>query len=127
MVKCRNGRALAAHIVPQKGAGVEWITMQVMRDLAKFGLQGCMSMIIKSDQESAIVDVARAVTKQRGKELGPEARTHLEHAPKGESSSNGYIGAGAKRRRLSEESVVLSSSLRWRRGQQQWGQWQQLR
>ena len=104
IVKCRKSRALAAHVVPYKGAGVEWVVAQVGRDLAKWGLQHCQSMIIKCDQEHAIVDVARAVAKERATRLGPATRTHLEHAPRGESSSNGFIEAGVK----SVEGLVRS-------------------
>ena len=61
VVKCRKSRALAAHVVPQKGAGVDWVVSQVMRDLTKWGMRYSETIIIKTGQENAIVDVSQAV------------------------------------------------------------------
>ena len=69
---------------------------QVTRDLTKWGMRYSETIIIKTDQENAILDVSQAVAKQRSLELGPTARTLVEHSPKGESSSNGFIEAGVR-------------------------------
>ena len=57
-------RMTVAHVVPMKGADMEWVTEQVARDLLRFGIHG--DVILKSDQEPAIVDVLKEIAKLRG-------------------------------------------------------------
>ena len=78
----QQSRATVAHVVPHKGADHEWIAEQCARDLLRFGLHG--SVVLKSDQENAVVDVLREVAKIRG-----EARTVLDQSPVGDSQGNG--------------------------------------
>ena len=40
VLKDRDSRAIAAHVVAFKGGGLEWAVSQVMRDLAKWGIRG---------------------------------------------------------------------------------------
>ena len=82
----RNSKFLLAHVVPFKGAGVDWVVSQLVRDLRKMGIHG--KVILKSDQENAITDVLHAVARRRGKE-DEESITLVEASPKGESQSNG--------------------------------------
>ena len=57
---------------------------QLLRDLGKMGAHG--KVILKSDQENAILDVLKDVCKQRGKE-NESAVTFVESSPKSESQS----------------------------------------
>ena len=66
--------------------GVDWLVGQLLRDLRKMGVHG--KVILKSEQENAILDVLNDVCKQRGKE-SDSAVTFVESSPKGESQSNG--------------------------------------
>ena len=61
--KDRATKILCAHVVPQKGAEVEWIRKQCLRDLAKVGHHG--RMIMRSDQEVALVDLLKELAKAR--------------------------------------------------------------
>ena len=73
-----------AHVVPMKGADMEWVTEQAARDLLRFGIHG--DVILKGDQEPAIVDVLKEIAKLRG-----PRRTMLEASPVGDSKSNGDV------------------------------------
>ena len=57
VAKDRSSRALAAHVVPWKGATVEWIIQQLRRDLAKWGLRDTQTVILRSDNEPALQDL----------------------------------------------------------------------
>ena len=83
--KDSDSDALAAHVVTTKGGGDEWVAQQWSRDLRKWGILGHAT--IRCDQESAAVDLARQMAKQRSKNIS--TRTNLEHPPVGESASNG--------------------------------------
>ena len=78
----KETRMTAAHVVPMKGADMEWVTEQAARNLLRFGIHG--GVILKSDQEPAIVDVLKEIAKLRG-----PRRTMLEASPVGDSKSNG--------------------------------------
>ena len=73
---------LAAHVVDAKGARAEHIIKQILRDLSKMGHYGTLR--VKTDQETSIADVFRAVAKERG-----DARTVIEHAARSDSKGNG--------------------------------------
>ena len=55
----RETKMTTAHVVPAKGADIEWIAEQVCRDLLKFGHHG--DLVLKSDQEPAITELLREV------------------------------------------------------------------
>ena len=82
----KRSKFMVAHVVPYKGAGVDWVVGQLVRDLRKMGIHG--KVILKSDQESAILNVLNEVARRRGQE-NTESITLVESAPKGESQSNG--------------------------------------
>ena len=75
-------RMTVAHVLPVRGADMEWVTEQAARDLLCFGMHG--HEILKSDQEPAIVDVLKETAKLRGRR-----RTILEASQVGDSKSNG--------------------------------------
>ena len=91
VVKDRGSRALAAHVVPQKGATVEWIVEQLKRDLAKWGIWDTVQLVIRCDGEFSLNDLMAELGKAR-----TEGRTIIENSPKGESASNGMIEAAVK-------------------------------
>ena len=62
----KRTKMIIAHMVPFKGGGVDWLVGQLLRDLRKMGAHG--KVILKSDQENAILDVLNDVCKQRWKE-----------------------------------------------------------
>ena len=78
----RETRMTIAHVVPYKGAGVEWLIEQMVRDLHRLGAHG--KVVLKSDQEPAVVDVLKGVAQMRG-----DGRTVLEHSPVYDSKGNG--------------------------------------
>ena len=80
----KETRMTVAHVVPMKGADMEWVAEQAARDLLRFGMHG--DVILKSDQEPAIVDVLKEVAKLRG-----PRRTISEASPVGDSKSNGVV------------------------------------
>ena len=73
-------------MVQFKSGGVDWLVGQLLRDLRKMGVTG--KVILKSDQENAILDVLNDICKQKGKR-SDSAVTLVESSPKGESQSNG--------------------------------------
>ena len=78
----RESRVTFSHVVPVKGGELDWISEQVARDILRLGHHG--DLILRSDQEPAIIDLLSRVAKLRG-----EGRTHLEHSPVGDSRANG--------------------------------------
>ena len=84
--RARDGWSRKEDVVPCKGGGADWLEGQLLRDLRKMGAHG--KVVLKSDQENAILDVLNDVCKQRGKE-NDSAVTLVESSPKGESKSNG--------------------------------------
>ena len=82
----KRSKMMLAHVVPFKGGGVDWLVGQFLRDLRKMGVHG--KVILKSDQENAILDILNDVCKQRRKE-NDSAVTLVESSPKGKSQSNG--------------------------------------
>ena len=82
---------LLAHVVPAKGGGVDWLVEQLVRDLRKLGLHG--KVILKSDQENAVLDVLNGVCRARGSE-GKEERVRLWRQARKESRSRmGWLSA----------------------------------
>ena len=64
------------------GSGTQESVEQVLRDLRRMGHHG--NIVVRTDQESAIIDLLRTVAKERG-----EARTIFETAAGSESRGNG--------------------------------------
>ena len=87
--KFKGVGAILAHVVPQKGAGLDWTIKQVCRDLVKFGIGG--KVILKSDQEPSLVSLIEGVIKMRGAEL-----TVPEYSPVGDSQANGQAERGVQ-------------------------------
>ena len=79
-----DSKSLAGHVVPHKGASHRWSVDQVCRDLRKFGLAG--TVILRSDQEPALVDLLKEVAKVRE---ASGMKTIIEHSAVGESQANG--------------------------------------
>ena len=73
---------LAGHVVSSKGSGTRAAVEQILRDLRRMGHHG--KIVVKTDQESAIMDLLRTVAKERG-----EARTVFETAARSDSKGNG--------------------------------------
>ena len=95
--KDRATRMVSAHVVPLKGAVIDWVIQQCARDLERLG------------QEAAIVDVLREIANLR------VARgTLLEHSPVTASQSNGLIERGI--RSVEEMTRVLLFDLSSRVG-----------
>ena len=117
--KDRNTSMLGAHVVPCKGAQMEWVQKQVVRDLQKVGHYG--QVVLKCDQEPALIDVLREAAKLRS-----PAETIFEHSPVDDSQSNGFIERGVRtfeeqlrvlkldlERRVEARIAVNSNALAW--------------
>ena len=79
-------RSVWAYAVGKKGSTEDWAVNQVAEDLDTVGLRNDR-IIMKSDQESAVVDMAKAVAEVRATQYG----TAIEHSAVGDSDSNGTI------------------------------------
>ena len=55
---------VSAHVVPLKGAVIEWVIQQCDRDLERLGHY--VQITLKSDQEQAIVHVLKEIANLRG-------------------------------------------------------------
>ena len=88
------------HVVLLNGTSTERIADQRERDLRKMGYYGLV--VIKTDQEPALLDLAREVAQRRG-----NSRTVLESAPRGDSQGNGHAERAVK----SVEEVVRLQKL----------------
>ena len=62
--KDRGTRMVSAHVVPLKGAVIDWVIQQCARDLERLGYYG--QITLKSDQEPEIVDVLKEIANLRG-------------------------------------------------------------
>ena len=80
----KESRMTMAHVVPRKGGDQEWVADQFCRDLLKLGHNS--DLILKSDQEPAVVDLLREVARLRGSK-----KTILEQSPVGDSRANGMV------------------------------------
>ena len=70
----RASRMVSAHVVLLKGAVIDWAIQQCARELERLG--HCGQITLKSDLESAIVDVLKEIANLRG-----SCGTLLEHSP----------------------------------------------
>ena len=105
--KDRATRMISAHVVPLKGAVLDWVIQQCARDLERLGHYG--QVTLKSDQEAAIVDVWREIANLRG-----SRGTLLEYSPVADPQSNGLIVRGI--RSVEEMTRVLLFDLSSRVG-----------
>ena len=80
VMKDYDTRLLAAHVVLVKGADIEWASKQLVRRL-----------VIRSDQEPALVNLLEEAAKMRG-----DSTTVLEHSLVGDSQGNGFIERGVR-------------------------------
>ena len=69
----KRTQAVLAHVAPKKGTEIAWVAQQLDRDVKKFGYNG--RLVVKSDQEPAIVDLMRALARRR-----VSAPTVIEHS-----------------------------------------------
>ena len=89
VMKDRWSKLLTAHVVPSKGGSTEWVIEQARRDLQRMGHHG--RLILRSDQEAAIVDLVNEITRARG-----NAPTMVENSAVGDSQGNGFIERGVR-------------------------------
>ena len=75
----KRSKMMLARVVPFKGGGVDWLVGQLIRDLRKMVVHG--KVILKSDQENAILDVFNDVRKQRGKRASPKGTSQSDVFP----------------------------------------------
>ena len=87
--KDRATRTVSAHVVPLKGAVIDWVIKQCAQDLEQMGYFGQITLM--SDQEAAVVDVWREIANLRG-----SRETLLEHSPVADLQSNGSIERGIR-------------------------------
>ena len=107
--KDKKTKLITAHVVPCKGADVEWITKQCNRDIQKCGHYGPVTL--RSDQEPAIIDLLKAVAVERS-----PAESILEHSAVGDSQGNGFVERAV--RSVEEITRVLKIDLEKRMGEQ---------
>ena len=86
-----------AHVVLFKGAGVEWIAKQMLRDVRKCGYHG--RVVFRTDGKPAILDIMGEVARLRG-----DLPTVLEA---GDSQSNGFV----ERANRSVEDMIRTHKL----------------
>ena len=106
VMKDHRSKMVFSHVVPKKGASIAYCVSQVVRDLEYLGYP---KMILKSDQEPAILDLRNAVAKQC-KELGMEVLP--ESSPVAESQSNGVVERAIQE---IEGLVRTLKKIRWKR------------
>ena len=82
VMKDRRSKAVFCDVVLSKGRGQEGTVERALNNLKKLGHK---RVTIRTDQEPALVDLANAIITAR------EEPTTLEHAPVGESQSNGLV------------------------------------
>ena len=95
---------IRAHLVSAKGNGDPWIAGKI--NIEEFGYGGAL-VLIRSDQEPAIVDVQRAVIDKRG-----NAPTIPVNSPGGDSQSNGRVENAIKKVRNMVKTILSSLELR---------------
>ena len=93
--KERQTKMMLSHMVPYKGAGTEWVTALLGRDLRNFGIADNSTIVLKSDQEPALVDLLQDVQRWRV-ERNSCATTTIEHSSVHDSKSNGFVERGVQ-------------------------------
>ena len=89
VIKGFKHKSIWAYPVEGKGvSAAEWLISQVIEDLDTCGLDGC-HMVVKSDQEPAIVEVQKEIAEVR-RRVGTGG-TAIENSRVGDSQSNGGV------------------------------------
>ena len=95
-------QGVLAHVVPKKGTEFQWIAKQLDLDVKRFGYNG--RLVVKSDQEPAVVDLMRDLARRRS-----NAPTVVELSKAYDSKSNGR--AEGTVRRLEEQVRTMKIAL----------------
>jgi len=88
VAKDRETRMVMSSVVPMKGTASEFPARRIRAFISELGCEH-VEIIMKSDQEPAIVDLVREVARIRA-----PAKTMTEQSPVGASASNGVIERG---------------------------------
>ena len=83
VIKDSETKGIKAHAVTQKGC-IDWVAERLVDDIDSFGHSG--KVILKSDQENALVDLLREVKEKR---IRKGRDTLCENSKKYDSQSNG--------------------------------------
>ena len=73
----------------------EWVTALLGRDLRNFGIADSSTIVLKSNQEPALVDLLKDVQRWRV-EKNSRATTTIEHSSVHDSKSNGFVERGVQ-------------------------------
>lgn len=79
-------RSVWSYAVESKGTADDWVPIQIMEDLETIGVKN-EKIVLKSDQETAIVDLVKEIARLRESDFG----TSIEHSAVGESDSNASV------------------------------------
>ena len=101
-----DSKYLLSSVVPLKGASHEFPARRLCAFLRELGMEH-HDVMLKSDQEPAILDLLREISKKR-----LPAKTFLEESPVGASASNGVIERGNQT--LAGQIRVLKDALETR-------------
>ena len=82
IIKCDTTKCVCRHPVSQKGGALHWISDRVVQDICNMGHT---RIILKCDQEPAIMELHGQIMKKRSHQSVPE------HLPVGEHHSNGTV------------------------------------
>ena len=82
ILKHSKSKAIFSHPVTCKGTMCEWVISRVVKDIESVGIR---KVILKSDQEPAIIALKTAIISLREHETIPE------NSPVGESKANGMV------------------------------------
>ncbi len=105
IIRCDTTKSICSHPVLQKGGAYSWVSDRVVQDINNMG-HG--KIILKCDQEPAIMEVHGQVMKKRAHETIPE------HSPVGEHQSNGIAERAV--RTVKDQIRTLKSALDARLG-----------
>ena len=108
VVRERPHRMTMSTVVPMKGASLGWTVRRTLAFIKEIGLEGS-TIVLKSDQEPAIVSLVGEIARRR------EAKTFPEHSPVSSSQSNGYIERAVQS--VSNQVRVMLDALESRVGQ----------
>ena len=84
--KERQTKMMLSHMVPHKGVGTEWVTALLVRDLRNFGIADNSTVVLKSDQEPALIDLLKDVQRWRVE----------RNSRATDSRSNGFVERGVR-------------------------------
>ena len=105
IVKCDTTKTVCSHPALQKGGAYSWVSDRIVQDINNMG-HG--KIILKCDQEPAIMEVHGQVMRKRAHETIPE------HSPIGEHQSNGIAERAV--RTVKDQIRTLKSALDARLG-----------